>query len=227
MLEFLRDSGKLSERKARLLAVAACRRIWHLMRYESSRRAIEVVEQYSEGLCCEEKLRAVASRAYDLAMHLDAHSDDPARSEVEYHAAFAAWQAATAGPPHPMRTLGQAARAIAWEDAGDDYGPEAGIAAEHAEYACQCILLRDIFFDPFRTQPVIPAAVLAWNEGCVVKLATSIYEECNFAQERMGVLADALEEAGVTDEEILGHCRGLAAVHVRGCWLVDFLTGRE
>jgi hypothetical protein len=227
MLEFLRDTGKLSERKARLLAVAACRRIWHLMRYESSRRAIEVVEQYSEGLCCEEKLRAVAARAYDLAMHLDAHSNVPASSEAEYHAAFAAWQAATAGPPHPMRTLGQAARAIAWEDAGDDYGPKAGIAAEHAECACQCILLRDIFCDPFQAKPTIPAGVLAWNAGCVVKLATSIYQERDFSQERMDVLADALEEAGVTAEEVLGHCRGLPGVHVRGCWLVDFLMGRE
>jgi hypothetical protein len=69
--------------------------------------------------------------------------------------------------------------------------------------------------------------VLAWNEGCVVKLAAGIYQDRDFSQERMGVLGDALEEAGVTDEEVLGHCRGLAAGHVRGCWLVDLLTGRE
>jgi hypothetical protein len=59
-----------------------------------------------------------------------------------------------------------------------------------------------------------------------VKLATSVYQERAFTQERMGVLADALEEEGLTDEELLGHCRQQGAVHVRGCWLVDLLLGR-
>jgi hypothetical protein len=71
----------------------------------------------------------------------------------------------------------------------------------------------------------IPGAALAWNDGCVVKLARGIYEEAAF--DRLPVLGDALEEAGVTGQEVLGHCRGLGAAHVRGCWLVDLLTGRE
>jgi hypothetical protein len=39
------------------------------------------------------------------------------------------------------------------------------------------------------------------------------------------VLADALEEAGCTDADILGHLRA-AAPHARGCWAVDLLLGR-
>jgi hypothetical protein len=42
----------------------------------------------------------------------------------------------------------------------------------------------------------------------------------------MGVLADALEESGCDDPAILGHLR-TPAVHVRGCHIVDLLTGRE
>jgi hypothetical protein len=40
------------------------------------------------------------------------------------------------------------------------------------------------------------------------------------------VLADCLEEAGCSDAAILAHCRG-PGPHVRGCWCVDLLTGRE
>ena len=43
---------------------------------------------------------------------------------------------------------------------------------------------------------------------------------------RLPVLADALEEAGCTTEAILSHCRQ-PGEHVRGCWVVDLLTGRE
>jgi hypothetical protein len=40
------------------------------------------------------------------------------------------------------------------------------------------------------------------------------------------VLADALEEAGCGDGELLGHLRG-PGDHVRGCRAVDLLSGRE
>ena len=39
------------------------------------------------------------------------------------------------------------------------------------------------------------------------------------------VLADALEEAGCTNEDILTHCRG-PGPHVLGCWVVDLLLNR-
>jgi hypothetical protein len=42
----------------------------------------------------------------------------------------------------------------------------------------------------------------------------------------MPILADALEDAGCTNQDILAHCRA-GGEHVRGCWVVDLLTGRE
>ena len=73
---------------------------------------------------------------------------------------------------------------------------------------------------------------MTWHSGLIVKLATAIYEEPSLPEGhldslRLGVLADAMEEAGVTDQDILGHLRQQGAVHVRGCWVVDSLAGRE
>ncbi len=94
--------------------------------------------------------------------------------------------------------------------------------AKGAEGAAHCALLRDIYGNPFH-----PAAVegswLAWGEGTVVKLAQAVYQDRAF--DRLPVLADALEEAGCTDQNILEHCRA-SGPHVRGCWVVDLLLGR-
>jgi hypothetical protein len=65
---------------------------------------------------------------------------------------------------------------------------------------------------------------LVWQDGTVPKLAQSIYDERTF--DRLPILADALEEAGCDDTDILGHCRG-PGPHVHGCWVVDLLLGKE
>jgi hypothetical protein len=84
-------------------------------------------------------------------------------------------------------------------------------------------ILHDLFGNPFR--PVaLDAACLVWNDGTIPKLAQAIYEERAF--NRLPILADALEEAGCTDADILGHCRQPGS-HVRGCWVVDAILGKS
>ncbi len=104
-----------------------------------------------------------------------------------------------------------------------------GVEAE--EFAYQATVLRDLRgTTPFRPVTVDPHW-LTWDGGIVPKLAQAIYAERQLPQgtldsNRLAVLADALEEAGCTNTEILDHCRK-PGQHVRGCWVVDLLSGKE
>ena len=81
-------------------------------------------------------------------------------------------------------------------------------------------ILHDIFGDCLHSITINPA----WHTSTVLALATGIYQEKAF--HRMPILADALQDAGCDNEDILYHCRQ-PGEHVRGCWLIDLLTGRE
>ena len=96
--------------------------------------------------------------------------------------------------------------------------PEFLSALAH-EQANQANLLRDILGNPFR--PV--AFESAWLTETVLGLARGIYEDRAF--ERLPILADALQEAGCENEDILTHCRE-PGEHVRGCWVVDLVLGK-
>ena len=81
-------------------------------------------------------------------------------------------------------------------------------------------LLRDIFGNPFRPLTFDPA----WLTSDVLALAHGIYEERAF--DRVPILADALQDAGCDNTDILSHCRSEGA-HVRGCWVVDLVLGKS
>jgi hypothetical protein len=80
--------------------------------------------------------------------------------------------------------------------------------------------LHDIFGNPFR--PI--TLNVSWLTSTVLALAQGIYQEKAF--DRMPILADALEDAGCDNEDILNHYRQPGG-HTRGCWVVDLLTDRK
>lgn len=96
------------------------------------------------------------------------------------------------------------------------------VAATHGEEDAprQVNLLRCIF-GPLPFRPIsLESAWFFWHDGLPVLMARQMYESRDFND--MPILADALEDAGCTDQDILGHCRQQGE-HVRGCWVIDRL----
>jgi hypothetical protein len=81
-------------------------------------------------------------------------------------------------------------------------------------------MLREIIGNPFRPIACVPS----WRTSAVLALARAMYEDRRF--DDMPLLADALEEAGCTEEAILKHCRD-PGEHVRGCWVVDLILDKN
>jgi hypothetical protein len=197
MLEFLRDRS--SERKRGLFAAACCRRVWHLLKDERSRAAVEVAERYVDDAATDrEKLDAeMGAEAADQA--LAARGRDTATSR----AALSAYCVTCFG--------------AGWDFAYSTASSAADAARADGTEANQLALLRCVFGNPFRPLTVSPA----WQTLQVVALAQAAYEERvmpsgNLDTARLSVLADALEEAGCTNPDTLDHLRG-EGPHVRVC----------
>jgi hypothetical protein len=224
MLEFIR--GNVSERKLRLFAVACCRHIWHLLNDQRSREAVLVVERYSEGSASSKELTAARKMARAAAEVTEA-----AAQEAE----FAGAAALLGIGPQARRVIRKAmkARAVAAVSATALRATDprispgavgATVLATKAVKSKQVLsLMYDIFGNPFRPITTDPS-LLVWNDGTIPKLAQAIYDKRAF--DRLPILADALQEAGCTDPDILAHCRS-GGEHVRGCWVVDLILGKS
>jgi hypothetical protein len=92
---------------------------------------------------------------------------------------------------------------------------------EARERRRQSELLREILGNPFRPARPDPDG-LRRDCGAAVQIGQAIYEEQAF--EQLPILADALEEAGCTDADLLAHLRG-PGPHARGCWALDLVLG--
>lgn len=90
----------------------------------------------------------------------------------------------------------------------------------------QCDLLRDVF-NPFHTT----AVQSGWQTAMVTSVAQASYDQRDsetghLDPTRLAVLSDALEEAGCTDDTLLSHLRS-PGPHVRGCWALDLVLGKQ
>jgi len=207
MLEYLR--GKASDRKLRLFAVACCRHIWEWLPDSRSRVAVEAAERFADGEASADELllcRLAANRA--LSERSKNAPDDRYRFVL-----FAA---------------SDAAYSKAWS-AADMMPIDAAWPTSEGVVSCvenrnvlnhQAVLLWEIFGNPFRPVTADPR----WLTSTVVAHAQTIYEERAF--DRLPILADALEDARCDDADILNHLRG-DGPHVRGCWAVDLVLGKQ
>jgi hypothetical protein len=200
MLEFLQD--KVSDRKLRLFAVACCRRIWHRLEDQQYRNAVEEIE------ACEDRLSPPVRSPVDVGSRSNAEGITMSQLAVRF-AIEALLEARWIHVPEMCARAASKGGTV--------------LNQMNTEKTSQCSLLRDIFGTPFLPVSLDPAW-LTWHDGLLDSMAQKMYDSRDFSD--MPVLADALEEAGCQDPDILGHCRS-GGEHVRGCWVVDALLGKE
>jgi hypothetical protein len=206
---------KVSERGLLLLACDCYRRF--LPTDEQGLRAAAVLEDYAEGAVPLEevvRVREQALRHHKIANQI-LFANGIGITEGFWGNTFgryhAAWQTALevireATRRKPGRPSRAAARA--W--------------AEVRAYLAAAV--RDVHGPNPHRQVSLDPALLGWNDGTIARLARAVHDEKAF--DRLPVLADALEEAGCSDAEVLGHLRG-AELHMRGCHVLAALLGKS
>jgi len=223
--------GYASDRKLRLFAVACCRKIYHFVPTRTQ-QTIEVTEQFVEGCVMRDAL--IRARRQGAVSHALPPEEGPdtresrlvtvntaaalahADSYVWFSAATDSDQGRSRAYASPVERREFTLADGTWEWARHGTRFVAGTV--------QAALLRDIAgVLPFRSLTA-DSSWLAWNNGTVPNLAQAIYTGRAF--DRMPILADALEDAGCTNQDILNHCRG-GGEHVRGCWVVDLLLAKQ
>lgn len=207
MLKYLESIGAASERKLRLFSVACCRRLLSKVPVRPrSELAVDVAERYADGFASDVELTEVCLYANNTAEHAcrDVAESEPGIVRADCTALNAAWAIAEYGARPP-----------------DHNGLSSVFNAKvQGEQSTQCQALRDIFGNPVR--PITFSS--EWRTDTATAVARQMYGSREFSA--MPILADALQDAGCDSADILNHCRG-DGPHVRGCWVVDLVLGKE
>jgi hypothetical protein len=242
---YARPQTAFSDRKFRLFACACCRQVWDKLE-PAAKAAVEAAERAADSA----EIGFLALYSNELYDNAWAEACRDATSLSGHSARWVAcWTVEDDRFGYDRRAAvirtADAICSAAWlRNVGID----------------QCGLLRDIFGNPFRpTCRLADIKLMAnrteqaskimteWHRGetdvlheewctaTVLSIAQSIYDSRDFSA--MTILADALEEAGCNNNDILTHCRcgviehvyrdctlfEAVGPHVRGCWVLDLI----
>ena len=216
----------VSDRKLRLFACACCRQVWPLLTDVRSRAAVDIAEKYSDGLATGRALAAYRSAAWAAY-----------RSASWAAAGDAAGAASWAGQSALLRDIvGNPWRADVVKGGPCPWLTTDVISiatATYEERARECATCKG------KGGGVYGLEETEWD--CETCRGTGVIDDGTLDPLRLGVLSDALEEAGCDNDDILCHLRGhylsrdgsrvwhanKDTPHVRGCWVLDLLLGKE
>jgi hypothetical protein len=201
----------LSPRKSRLLAAAFCR-LAPRLDHPDLLQALEEIDAYVDGRATAAELDTAMRRCRVLAVQ-------------QYEGSRLAGERSAAEDELVALTHNQLAWAVSYAAAAaitlSDIVIRLG-GTRHPTFAVEC---RDRVFDvvgnPFAPVEFRPD----WLSGTATTLAQQMYESRDFAH--MPILADALQDADCDHEDVLNHCRDPRIHHVRGCWVIDGVLGKE
>jgi hypothetical protein len=224
MLESILD--KASSRKLRLFVVACCKDIWLTGSDEIWREPFEIAKRCIDGEAPSDHFNralqeAVAGDFVARQRRFPGRSDGPTSGLMggkdwlwqhlhDLHNAIAVYRSSESEPDERQgaREYIEAVLLFFCVRPGAD-SSERRLIEE-----TQIFLLRDIFGNPFRPLPPRPEAI--------APLAEQIYAG---AWDQMPLLGEWLQEHGYWSEG--EHCLDPNNHHVKGCWVVDWVTGRD
>ena len=213
--------GRLSPRRQRLLAAGFCRAVSHLFDHPDLSAALAVVERFADGRASVADIEKARQQCRALAQQ--SHDGSGAKGDVRSELAWAVSLAA-GGQLTLTDVGGRAANAAVQAQTGVVLLVSVSSPAFDAAAAEQKVVMRGVVWDvvgnPFRPVAFDPA----WRTDTAVALARHVYESREFGA--MPILADALQDAGCDSDEVLDHCRH-GSGHVRGCWVLDGVLGKE
>jgi hypothetical protein len=246
LYDAVRTTRRCSRRVTYLVGAALCRRIAAHYPDPVCLEAVELVERIADGEARAGELPAMVRRIETAAARLPTRSyrgrwaGEAAVEVVPTEAVVALrWLTHDRRAPHEVLhaqedVCGLAAlvrarkmpRYLPYEAIPNFWTHPVFEKARAAEGRVSVHLLRDVIGNPFRRVRLKSA----WRAPPAVALARAAYDQRELPSgvldvPRLAVLADALEEAGCTDAELLGHLRG-PGPHVRGCWAVDLVLGK-
>jgi hypothetical protein len=193
-----------SERKLRLFMCACARHFFPANPHPDLYRGVEMAEQMADGTAS----LAITESVRGLFGSLVYFGDYEARGFAGENMASATFIRHAVNP-----RADQAARGTSCYLS--DYDADMGFEKTQTGVPW----FRDILGNPFH-----PVAFSSdWHTDTSLALARQAYESRDFTV--MPILADALQDAGCDNADVLDHCRG-PGPHVRGCWVVDAILGK-
>ena len=214
MLNFLR--GRVSDRRLRLFICGCCRHMPDAYVSEEEIESIEYGERYADG-----------------EVTLDYLNSYRANRPARFHTNGLNWYTSAIkrltlcrkkmllqSALNSVSTTAHARVAAVFGDYQHEK-KEARRVATLIERRFVAGIVCDVFRNLIRPTALDPV----WRTDTVLSLAQGMYESRDFSA--MPILADALQDAGCENEDVLNHCRDEKAVHVRGCWVVDLVLGKE
>jgi hypothetical protein len=219
-------------RHLRLFACACTRQVWHLLTDERSRRAVEAAELLADGLVTREEAEEVKEQSYKAVAEI---RDDMASRRAADEAHMCLTDDATYAARYktlPQLSVSHGVQvALLHEIIGDPFRTPLALHAwnhKEARKKGQNLPLKcKVCGVEGRRTGHYNRRLCPWSFPITPRAATiagHAYRERDWGV--LPVLADALEDAGCAEADLLVHLRG-PGPHARGCWATDLILGRE
>lgn len=200
LLGFLADNRSITPRKARLFACAACRMAQGRLERLDLFECVDAAERFAEGRETEVGLRI----AHLTARNLCEQEPDCLLTQLAFHS--------TEPDIHVVTIAVLLFDRFQQRDMNRLHLTTTDVNRIISD------LIRDLF--PHQDGPFDPS----WRTAAILDMARHIDSMRN--DSALPVLADALEETGCDNNDLLAHCRDPQSKHVRGCWAVDLVLGK-